>query len=136
MTHELSTFLLDIIKLIRDNSKSYVRLLWHITINDNDKVVSLDVESRYTNVPTGEFLSIIKARPAACHLTQRHCAVAKHLNCFMSTLIALSMPFASVVPPTTYHSIDIGAESSILSQAFISLMKVVFVNYQIILTRC
>ncbi|XP_050299707.1 uncharacterized protein LOC126738416 [Anthonomus grandis grandis] len=66
-TSELSKFLLEIIRPIQGNAASFVRnsahfvdLLGGIEVETNDRLVSFDVESLYTNVPIGESLNIIR----------------------------------------------------------------------------
>ncbi|GJQ86537.1 hypothetical protein Trydic_g10437 [Trypoxylus dichotomus] len=67
--HPLTKFLLDIISPPSGNTQSaitktkhFINQIKEITINEHDKLVSFDVTSLFTNVPTEAALAIVKNR--------------------------------------------------------------------------
>ncbi|GJQ69892.1 hypothetical protein Trydic_g22435 [Trypoxylus dichotomus] len=67
--HSLAKFLLDIIAPLSGNTqfaitntKHFINQIKEITIDEHDKLVSFDVTSLFTNVPTEAALAIVKNR--------------------------------------------------------------------------
>ncbi|GJQ86456.1 hypothetical protein Trydic_g10363 [Trypoxylus dichotomus] len=78
--HPLTKFLLDIITPLSGNTQSaitntkhFINKIKEITIDEHDKLVSFDVTSLFTNVPTEAALTIVKADyPEIPHWTREH----------------------------------------------------------------